>query len=150
MDGIILCRAPCISAPPEASVASQPNRLDVRAIVLFANFAVDAIIRVEFILNFLLWYNNTNRQLQGIYERRFTTLNLVETTKSYSIPCNVNVPLQVVRANTRIRKINLRPPLVTHPLITARTPPHLNRLRLFFFRLKHHVCLTCIHLRREN
>jgi len=26
---------------PETSVASQPNRLDVRAIVLFANFAVD-------------------------------------------------------------------------------------------------------------
>jgi len=60
VDGIILCDLngwedreglgkvrsfrPCISAPTETSVASQTNRLDVRAIVLFADFAADAIV----------------------------------------------------------------------------------------------------------
>jgi hypothetical protein len=33
--------------------------------------------------------------------------------------------------------------------LTARTPG-LNKLRLFLFRLEHHVCLTCMHLYREN
>ena len=43
----------------------------------------------------------------------------------------------------------LRPLLVAHPLITARTPP-LNRLRLFLFKLEYHVRLTCSHPNREN
>ena len=37
----------------------------------------------------------------------------------------------------------------TSDTLTARTPG-LNRLRFFLFRLDHHVCLTCMHLHREN
>ena len=36
-------KAKSTSPPPETSVISQPNRLDVRAIILFTNFAVNVI-----------------------------------------------------------------------------------------------------------
>jgi hypothetical protein len=52
---------------------------------------------------------------------------------------------------------NYRETIIIHPLNDTRTPPNWyaytpypNKLRSFHFKVEYHVCLTCLHLSREN